>query len=377
MPSMMVAALGIALPEVRRAFQLSEVEAGSLFSVMMMLAATTSGIAGRCADKFGRKRVLITGLTLLALGFSLAGISRHRILFFGCLALTGIGYGFTPPSLYAIMSDVLPARRGLGASLVSVSYGIGGAVGAILASTVTAAVGWRAAFVTVGGIAAADMLLQYHWIRNLSTLHTASRGGSFTEALTPQIFVLALAECVGGSVFWSSAAWTPTLLRTAKSLSLQHTGWIMGILSMANMLGSFSLGYLSDRFGRKRVIALSALPAAVAAFIVFSWLDSPIWIALGIFVFGILKASVPALIVALAQEAALPGNAGAAAGIIMSLHYTAGMIAPLITAHILGATGDIVLAMIAATSLPLTLFACLIGTVKERRRASSPVRMES
>jgi MFS family permease len=293
------------------------------------------------------------------------------------LAVTGIGYGFTPPSLYAIMSDLLPARRGMGASLVSVSYGIGGAVGAVLASTITAAIGWRAAFVTVGGIAAADMLLQHYWIRNLPTIRSASRGGSFKEALTPQIFVLALAECVGGSVFWSSAAWTPTLLRTAKSLSLQHTGWTMGILSIANMLGSFSLGYLSDRFGRKRVIALSALPGAVAAFIVFYWLDSLVWIALGIFVFGVLKASVPALIVALAQETAPPGNAGAAAGIIMSLHYTAGVIAPLIAAHILSATGDIVVAMISATSVPLTLFGCLIGAVREHRRASNPIRIKS
>ena len=128
MPSMMVATLGIALPEIRQTFSLSEVAAASLFSVMMMIAAVTSSIAGRLADQFGRKRVLITGLSLLALGFGLAGASRHSMLFFLLLAVTGIGYGFTPPSLYAIMSDLLPHRRGFGASLVSVTYGIGGAI---------------------------------------------------------------------------------------------------------------------------------------------------------------------------------------------------------------------------------------------------------
>ncbi|HJX11524.1 MAG TPA: MFS transporter, partial [Candidatus Binatia bacterium] len=137
-PSMMVATLGIALPEIRQTFSLSELEAGSLFSVMMMVAAVTSGIAGRLADRFGPKTVLITGLSLLALGFGGAGISGQGILFFSCLALTGIGYGFTPPSQYAIMSDLLPHRRGLGASLVSVAYGIGGAVGAVMASRVAA-----------------------------------------------------------------------------------------------------------------------------------------------------------------------------------------------------------------------------------------------
>ena len=365
---MMVAALGIALPEVRRAFQFSEVEAGSLFSVMMVVAAVTSSIAGRLADKLGRKRVLITGLSLLALGFAGAGTSEDRVPLFLCLALTGVGYGFTPPSLYAIMSDLLPHRRGLGASLVSVTYGIGGAIGAVLASRITAAFGWRSAFITIGVIAAADMLLQVFWIRNIRSLQSSRYSGSFRQSLTLPILILAAAECIGGSVFWSSAAWTPTLLRTAKSLSLEQTGWVMGILSLANMLGSFTLGFTSDKFGRKKVIAFSAFPAAAAAFVVFYWLDSPLWIAVGIFVFGTLKASVPALVVALAQEAAPPGNAGSAAGIVMSLHYTAGVIAPLIAAHILSATGDIVLAMIWATTAPLVLFGCLICAVTERAR---------
>ena len=275
MPSMMVATLGIALPEIRQTFSLSTIAAGSLFSVMMIIAALTSGIAGRLADKIGRKTVLITGLSLLALGFGLAGVSSHPLLFFSFLAITGIGYGFTPPSLYAIMSDLLPNRRGLGASLVSVSYGIGGAIGAILASRIIATFGWRAAFLTVGIIAAADMLLQLYWIRRYFIEYGPRTAAARSKTRLPLlILILALAEFIGGSVFWSSAAWTPTLLRTAKALTLQETGWLMGLLSLANMLGSFSLGSLSDKFGRKTVIVLSAFPAAAAAFVVFYWLES-------------------------------------------------------------------------------------------------------
>ena len=368
MPSMMVATLGIALPEIRQTFLLSEIAAGSMFSVMMLIAAITSGIAGRLADKLGRKRVLITGLSLLAAGFGLAGASRQPILFFCCLAVTGIGYGFTPPSLYAIMSDLLPNRRGFGASLVSVTYGIGGAVGAVLASRVIAAFGWRAAFITVGAIAATDMLLQLSWIRDVQPVRAKTRSGSFGEALSLSILILALAEFLGGSVFWASAAWTPTLLRTAKQLNLTEAGWIMSVLSVANMFGSFCLGTLSDKFGRKRVIALSAFPAAAAAFILFLWLETALALAIGIAIFGAIKASVPALVVALAQETAPPGNAGAAAGIIMSLHYFSGVVAPLIAAQIITATGDIVLAMILTTSVPLILYGCLIGVVRERGR---------
>ncbi len=363
---MMVATLGIALPEIRGTFSLSEVAGGSLFSVMMVVAALTSGIAGRLADRIGRKTALITGLTLLATGFTLAAFSQNTLLFFCCLGVTGVGYGFTSPSLYAIMSDLLPQRRGLGTSLVSVTYGIGGAIGAVLASRIVVAVGWRTAFLTVGLIAAADMLLQFYWIRDQRRTRAAVRSGPINSALSASTAILAAAEFIGGSVFWSCAAWTPTALRAAKALSLQETGWIMGVLSVANMLGSFTLGSLSDKFGRKRIIALSALPAAAAAFMVFYWLDSAMGLATGIFVFGLLKASVPALVVALAQETAPPGSAGTAASAIMSLHYTAGVLAPLLAAQLITGTGDILVAMVLVSSVPLLLYAALIGAVRER-----------
>lgn len=366
---MMVATLGIALPELRQTFALSEVAAGSLFSVMMIIAALTSGIAGRLADVIGRKTVLITGLSLLAFGFSSAGISSHYLWFYFFLGVTGIGYGFTPPSLYAIMSDLLPHRRGFGASLISVTYGIGGAIGALLASRVAAAFGWRAAFVSVGTIAAVDMLLQLWWIADSRRAHRVTQMGSLKSALSFSIGLLALAEFIGGSVFWSCAAWTPTTLRGAKALSLQETGWVMSVLSLANMLGSFTLGSLSDKFGRKPVIALSAVPAAAAAFAVFYWLQSPLGLAVGILIFGVLKASVPALVVALAQEAAPAGSAGTAAGIIMSLHYTAGVLAPPLAAKLITGTGDILLAMILVSSVPLLLYAALIGAVREHAAA--------
>jgi MFS family permease len=66
MPSMMVATLGITLPEVRQSFSLSEIQAGSLFTVALVVAAISSTIAGQLADKMGRKTVLVTGLGLLA-----------------------------------------------------------------------------------------------------------------------------------------------------------------------------------------------------------------------------------------------------------------------------------------------------------------------
>ncbi|HWO43237.1 MAG TPA: MFS transporter [Candidatus Eisenbacteria bacterium] len=364
-PSMMVATLGIALPDLRAAFAFSEVGAGALFSTVMIVAAGSSTIAGRLADKLRPKTVLVIGLALLALGVAGAGCTQSRPTLFFFLALTGLGYGFTPPSLYALMSDLLPRQRGLAASLVSVTYGLGGAIGAVVASLLIGAFSWRAAFLAVGAIAAAEMLAQLCCVQNVSTTRSRAQPGRFHHVLTTPLLLLALAEFVGGSVFWSSAAWTPTLLRTAKALTIEQTGWVMGLLSFANIVGSLALGALSDRFGRRKVIFASAFPAAAFAFVVFYWLDSLAPIAAGLFLFGTFKASVPALVVALAQESAPEGNPGAASGIIMSLHYASGVAAPPLAAWLISGTGDIVAAMIFACSVPLVLYGLLVGAIPE------------
>jgi hypothetical protein len=76
-------------------------------------------------------------------------------------------------------------------------------------------------------------------------------------------------------------------------------------------------------------------------------------------------------VVALAQESAPTSSAGTAAGIIMSLHYTSGVVAPLAAARLITATGDIILALILASSVPLVLYGSLISVLPEHRRALS------
>ena len=364
-PSMIVATLGVSLREVSHTLSLSVLQAGSLFSVIFVFASAGSAIAGRLSDRIGRKSVMVTGVMMLALGFSIASFAETYAFMAIFLALTGVGYGFTSPSLYALMSDLLPERRGFGATLVSVSYGIGVSAGAVIASFILARVHWQIAFLTVGLFGFLIAGVEALAVKNVqrSGAHARLR---YRDVINKPLFILALAEFFGGSVFWSSASWTATVLRTAKGLNLSETGIVMGLWGLTPMIGALVLGPLSDKYGRRFVILRSAFPSALAAFVSYQWLASPLALAVGLVIFGIFKASVPTLIVPLAQESASPDAAGAAAGVIMSMHYFAAVVAPLVTAALITGTGSMILAMILTSVIPLIIYGCLMAAVRER-----------
>ena len=363
---MSVAALGVALPEIREALALSAVQAGSLFSFIFIFATLGSAFAGRLSDTIGRKRVMVAGVTMLACGFSLASLASSYAVMALCLALTGVGYGFTTPSLYALMSDLMPERRGLGASLVSVSYGIGVSAGALVTTWILARSRWPAAFLAIGAFGFAIAALQGAAIQNVRSEHSAYKL-PYLAVLNRDVTVLALAEFFGGSVFFSSASWTASVLRAAKGLTLVETGFVMSLWGLTPMIGALTLGPISDRFGRRAVILSTAFPAAIAAFVSYQWLSAPAALAAGLVIFGILKATVPTLIVPFAQESAAPEAAGAAAGVIMSMHYLSAVVAPLATGTLIAATGDMIRSMILTACVPLVVYGSLIAMARQRR----------
>lgn len=138
---------------------------------------------------------------------------------------------------------------------------------------------------------------------------------------------------------------------------------------MTPMIGALLLGALSDRFGRKAVILCSAYSGACASFAVYYLLTTPFSLALGLFLFGTLKATAPTLIVALAQEATATEISGAASGVIMSMHYVSAVVAPLVAGHLIASTGDMILTMILTSSIPLFVYGGLVAAVREKPTA--------
>lgn len=366
LPALTISSLGIVLPEIHGALRLSSLKAGALFSVTFGVAAIASLQGGGLADQIGRKPVLITGISLLSLGFGTAGLSQNYLLMLALLGVAGVGYGFTSTAAYALLSDLLPGRRGVATALVSISYGTGAFAGPLLTGFITAAAGWRTSFFTIGAFGIALTGLVYAGARSPAGHRRLERALPLRKAVNRNLVLLALAELSAGMMSWSMNAWAPTVLRSAKGLSLEEAGLVMGLWGGIQIAGALLLGTLSDRTGRKTIILWTAYPAALAALIVHRYLSSVGALALGFTLLGLLRSTFPTLVVALAQDSADADAVGAASGIIIAMHYTAAVLAPLAAAQLLTVTGDIIWGMVVVTSAPLILYGALVTLVHER-----------
>ena len=365
---MVVAVLGIGLPEIGTGLGLPAEWWGALFPPIFVAAACASWSAGRLSDSLGRRSVLVAGGLCLGAGFGLVSTVHSYGAAVILLALAGVGYGALTASVLSLVSDLLPLRRGLGMGMLSATYGLGSVSGPIVAAAIIQRVGWRGATVTVGCIAAGIALIQWLRIREPARAQAAPRaaGTRKPRLMNRNMIILAAAQFFGGSVFWITSSWTPTFLRETVKLTLDEAAMVMAAWGATPIIGAMVLGMLSDRLGRRRIILMGAFPGVLVVLAVYGWLVHPLALAAGICLLGLCKSPVPSLVVALAQDTTAKGRVGEASGLIMSMHYVAAQTTPLAMGQFITWLDSMTLAMLLGSGVAFAVFAMLVTSVRER-----------
>jgi MFS family permease len=194
-----------ALPVLQRDLHTSTSGAAWIFTSFLLASSVATPIAGRLGDMFGKKRVLVISLSLLAVGSLLAALATSLSLLIVARAIQGLG-GAVYPLAFGIIRDQLPRERVASAiALVASLLGIGGGLGIVVAGPILQHLSyhwlfWILLMLTSVATVAAVVFIPESTIRAPGKVHWL--GGALLSAW---LVALLVAVSEGATWHWGSA----------------------------------------------------------------------------------------------------------------------------------------------------------------------------
>jgi MFS transporter, DHA1 family, inner membrane transport protein len=252
--SMTVAVMmGPLLVALAGAFSTSVAGAGQLAAAIGISWGITAPLVGPVSDIYGRRRVALTGVALMAVGTLGSLLVWDYWGLLGCRLLTGVGAAMIPPNGMATIADhFAPAERGGPISLLISASCLGYVIGLPAVATLSALGGWRLPFVAVGAFLA--VLLAWHWVafpRAEVSARVFGFAAHFRAVGRNRIFWLVLAA----NVFYRTASFAVftylvAFLLEAYGMRQGQTALPLGLVGFGTMFGSILGGYVAAWPGR-------------------------------------------------------------------------------------------------------------------------------
>ncbi|WP_049561640.1 MFS transporter [Nonomuraea sp. SBT364] len=140
--------LNVALPEVGEGVGLEQSKLPWIASAYALPAAGFTLLSGRLADLFGRRRLFLAGMVLLAVASLLGGFATSPETLLAARALQGLSTALSVPASLSLLTTTFQegAARdrvlGLNGALLSGGF----TIGALLGGTLVSLLSWRTAF---------------------------------------------------------------------------------------------------------------------------------------------------------------------------------------------------------------------------------------
>jgi EmrB/QacA subfamily drug resistance transporter len=132
-----------ALPTIQHDLHTSETGVTWLLTAFLLSASVGTSIIGRLGDMYGKERLLLWTLIVLAFGTLLAAVSTSLPMLIAARVIQGVGGGIFPLA-FSIIRDEFPADHVAGSiGLISSILGIGGGAGLVVGGLIIEQLSWH------------------------------------------------------------------------------------------------------------------------------------------------------------------------------------------------------------------------------------------
>ena len=319
-------------------------ELGLAVALYMVVSAVATFAAGRMADRWSPRAILIAGTVIGGIGIALMSLLSqpwHALVLYGVVFAIGNGAA-SLVIVGVIVMRAYPGRAGFANAVAISGMSIGQLLMIGLLADVLVQIGWRAVFLWVG---AAHLVV----LPLLAALPGRAAGSpspvgareqsSLRQAARKRAFwlLLCLYALCGLDDFYVTTH--VAAFAQDRGIDALLAGRLLALMGLMGLAGVIASGLASDRFGPVWPTAA----AFVARIVVFAWIaidQSPLSVTVYALVFGSTFLVTAPLTVVFVRENFGTRHLGALAGLITMVHQIFGGLGAYAGAAVYDATGS-------------------------------------
>jgi ACS family hexuronate transporter-like MFS transporter len=256
----------------------SDQDYGNLTAVFQGAAALAFIFAGRLVDRIGLSRANPLAVGSWSVAAMLHGAATRLPEFFAARILLGATEALgTPAAVKTIAAAFAPRQRTLALGILNAANSLGAILAPLVVPLVAVTFGWRAAFLTTGGLGLVWVVCWYAAVppslpEGGATPARAAWGDALRDRRT---WAIAGAKACSDQVWWFLLYWAPDFFHRIFGLSSEELAVPVSLIYVAAaagaLIGGAGYGRLAGRLGAERarltvflLCGLAALPAALA-----------------------------------------------------------------------------------------------------------------
>ena len=327
-------------PILRAEFGLSYAQLGLLATAFLYAYAALQAPSSLLLRFAGRGLILGLGLAWMALATALTGLSTSFELLLLFQILCGIGASTYHPMATSLVSRS-SSREGRGRAIgIHLAGGnLGTSLGPLIGGFLVAAVGWRRGLMlsAIPGLALGLPIALF--AKGLGGARMASGGAwrGIAKILRNRAVILITAtSALTLFRFRGISSFAPSYFVAAYGLDIAQAGILSSAMLASGFLSPPLFGHISDRLGRKAVVASINLVSALSIFLMAAGLGGP-WAMANLVMVGFTLYSSSSALQALLGDVVAPELMDLCFGVFFTFDFLAGNIAPLLLGFIIDA----------------------------------------
>lgn len=340
-------AVNILMPFIVKDLHLSNTQVGFVGAALSATWSISNIVSGRLSDTLGRRKpLLIAAVTIFSLCSFVSGLATSFSLLIVARMFMGLAEGPVPPLSVAMLAAASsPGRRGLnGGILLAFNPLIAGILAPLILLSLAQSLGWRTAFYIAGipGLIAALAIAKFardgspsaHPIQAIA----ASQAPAPLRAETAQEAVMPVMQIIRKRNIWLCALicacvmaalaldgiFLPLYYVNVRHIAPQQLKWMLAAVGFMSLPGLCLIPALSDRIGRKPVIA-ACFALGLIGPLTTLFFHGPLIVMTALLMVSALAAgAAPLVIMAIPTESLPIRSVGTAVGFIPGIGELAG-----------------------------------------------------